>query len=124
VKLRSVILVSTAAAFLCGCVTTPMGPTIPVMPGPNKSTEAFDQDDQACQAFAGNRVAGAADAANDKAIGETLIGTALGAGLGAAVGGGRGAAIGAGAGTVVGGSVGSNTSAGAQYSIQQRYNIA
>ena len=32
------------AAMLSGCVTPPMGPTIPVMPGPNKSLQAFQRD--------------------------------------------------------------------------------
>jgi hypothetical protein len=123
-KIRSVTAVSLAAALLCGCVTPPMGPTIPVMPGPNKQSDAFLQDDAACRDFAGTRVAGGADAANNKAVGETLLGAALGAGLGAAVGGGRGAGIGAAAGGIVGSSVGANTSGHAQYSLQQQYNIA
>jgi hypothetical protein len=124
VKLRSVILTSTAAAFLCGCVTAPMGPTVPAMPGPNKASAQFEQDDATCQDFASNRVAGGAEAANNRAVGETLLGTALGAGLGAAAGGGRGAGIGAAAGAIVGSAVGSNTSAHAQYGLQQRYDIA
>ncbi|MGD0143253.1 MAG: YMGG-like glycine zipper-containing protein [Rhizomicrobium sp.] len=123
-KIRSVTAVSLAAALLCGCVTPPMGPTIPVMPGPNKQSDAFLQDDAACRDFAGTRVAGGADAANNKAVGETLLGAALGAGLGAAVGGGRGAGVGAAAGGIVGSSVGANTSGHAQYSLQQQYNIA
>jgi hypothetical protein len=122
--LRSVVAVSLSAALLCGCVTPPMGPTIPVMPGQNKPFEAFQQDDAACQSFAGTRVAGGAEQANNKAIGETLLGAALGAGLGAAVGGGRGAGIGAAAGGIVGSSAGANTSGHAQYTLQQQYNIA
>lgn len=123
-KLRSIALVSAAAAMLTGCVTAPMGPTIPVMPGPQKSTAQFDQDDAACEQYASNRVAGGAEQANNTAVGETLLGTALGAGLGAAAGGGRGAGIGAAAGAVVGSAVGSNTSAQAQYGLQRRYNMA
>src|SRR5580700_367043 len=96
-KIRTVVAVSLTAALLSGCVTPPMGPTIPVMPGPNKQFEAFQQDDGTCRDFASNRVAGGAESANNTAVGETLLGAALGAGLGAAVGGGRGAAIGAGA---------------------------
>jgi hypothetical protein len=123
-KIRSVVAVSLTAALLAGCVTPPMGPTIPVMPGPNKQFDAFQQDDATCRDFAGNRVAGGAEAANNKAVGETLLGAALGAGLGAAVGGGRGAGIGAAAGGIVGAGAGSNTSGHAQYSLQQQYNIA
>jgi YMGG-like Gly-zipper len=123
-KLRAIALVTAAASILAGCVTPPMGPTIPVMPGPNKPFASFQEDDATCQGFASQRVAGGADAANNKAIGEAVLGTALGAGLGAALGGGRGAAIGAGSGAIVGTAVGSDTSAGAQYGLQRQYNIA
>jgi hypothetical protein len=124
VRLRSVIFVASTAALLCGCVTPPMGPTVPVMPGPNKNEAQFQQDDMNCQGFASNRVAGGAEAANNTAIGETLLGTALGAGIGAAAGGGRGAGVGAAAGAIVGSAVGSNTSANAQMGLQHRYDVA
>jgi hypothetical protein len=123
-KFRVTALISAAAVALTGCVTPPMGPTIPASPGPNKPWAAYQQDEQACEQYASNRVAGQADAANNRAFGSALLGTALGAGLGAAVGGGRGAAVGAASGAVVGTAVGSNQSGRAQYSLQQRYNIA
>jgi len=121
---RKVGLTTALAAMLCGCVTPPMGPTIPVMPGPNKSLQTFEQDESVCEGYASRRVAGQAEAANNTALGEGVLATALGAGLGAAVGGGRGAAIGAASGAVVGTGIGANTSAGAQYSLQRRYDIA
>ena len=123
-KLRTIVFVTASAAILAGCVTPPMGPTIPVMPQANKSLAAFHDDDMSCQDYAHQNIAEGAEAANNKAISEGIIGTVLGAGLGAAVGGGRGAAIGAASGAVVGTAVGGNTSAHAQYSLQQRYNIA
>jgi uncharacterized protein YcfJ len=123
-KLKGILLVASAAACLSACVSQPMGPTINVMPGRDKSLDVFQQDETACENYASQRVAGGAEAANNQAIGEGILGTALGAGLGAAVGGGRGAAIGAASGAVVGTAVGSNTSAGAQMSLQQRYNMA
>jgi hypothetical protein len=122
-KTRTIIAAIAGAALLSGCVTPPMGPTIPVMPGPNKSLEAFQADETVCEQYASQRVAGGAEAANNTAIGEALLGTALGAGLGAAVGGGRGAAVGAASGAVVGTAVGANTSGWAQMSLQQRYDI-
>jgi outer membrane lipoprotein SlyB len=122
-KMRAIVATTAAAALLAGCVTQPMGPTIPVMPGPNKSFEAFQADEATCEQYASQRVAGQAESANNTAVGEALLGTALGAGLGAAVGGGRGAAIGAASGAVVGTGVGANTSGWAQMSIQQRYDI-
>src|SRR5579871_4950605 len=122
---RTMIVATTAAAaLLAGCVTQPMGPMIPVMPGPNKSIEAFQADETACEQYASQRVAGQAEAANNTAIGEAVLGTALGAGLGAAIGGGRGAAIGAASGAVVGTAVGANSSGWAQMSLQQRYDIS
>ncbi|HEX4079255.1 MAG TPA: hypothetical protein VHX61_10335 [Rhizomicrobium sp.] len=121
---RTVLVTTALAAVLSGCVTPPMGPTIPVMPGPNKSLQAFQQDENTCEGYASQRVAGAAEAANNQALGTGVLATALGAGLGAAVGGGRGAAIGAASGAVVGTGIGANTSAGAQYTIQQRYDMA
>jgi uncharacterized protein YcfJ len=121
---RAILLITAAAALLSGCVTPPMGPTIPVMPGPNKSTAAFEQDENACEDYASRRVAGGVEAANNTALAEGVLGTALGAGLGAAVGGGRGAAIGAASGAVVGTAYGANTSGWAQMSLQQRYDIS
>lgn len=123
-KTRYIVSTTAAAALLAGCVTQPMGPTIPVMPGPNKSLEAFQADESGCEQYASQRVAGGAEAANNTAIGEAVLGTALGAGLGAAIGGGRGAAIGAASGAVVGTGVGANTSGWAQMSLQQRYDIS
>lgn len=123
-KTRTIIAMLASATLLSGCVTPPMGPTIPVMPGPNKSPEAFQADTAACEQYASQRVAGGAEAANNTAIGEALLGTALGAGLGAAVGGGRGAAVGAASGAVVGTAVGANTSGWAQMSLQQRYDVS
>ncbi|HEY3636946.1 MAG TPA: YMGG-like glycine zipper-containing protein [Rhizomicrobium sp.] len=121
---RTIILATALATALSGCVSAPMGPSIPVMPGPNKSLDVFQRDEAACEGYASQRVAGGAEAANNTALGEGILGTALGAGLGAAVGGGRGAAIGAASGAVVGTAVGADTSAGAQYSLQRRYDIA
>ena len=120
----AIVSTTAAAALLAGCVTQPMGPTIPVMPGPNKSLEAFQADEGVCEQYASQRVAGQTEAANNTAIGQALLGTALGAGLGAAVGGGRGAAIGAASGAVVGTAVGANTSGWAQMSVQQRYDVS
>ena len=123
-KLRAIALVTAAATVLAGCVSAPMGPTAYASPGRNKSPAAFQQDEQMCEDYAGQRTAGQAEAENNKAIGTALIGTALGAGLGAAVGGGHGAGIGAASGAVVGTAVGANQSNRAQWSLQQRYNVA
>ncbi len=123
-RIRTALLLTVTAGLISGCVTPPMGPTVPVMPGPGKSLEAFQQDESVCEGYANQSTAGQAEAANNKAVTEGIIGTALGAGLGAAIGGGRGAAIGAGSGAIVGTAVGADTSANAQMSLQQRYDVA
>ena len=97
-------LAATAALLLSGCVTAPIGPTFPAMPGQGKSLEAFQADDDACQQYAGDRVAGRVKEANDETTTSTIVGTAIGAGVGAAVGNTRGAVVGGTAGGLIGGS--------------------
>jgi hypothetical protein len=106
---------------LAGCVAPPVAPTIPVVPGPGKSPEAFNADQAGCQQYAYSQTAPAAAAANNQAVGSTLLTTALGAAIGGAVGGGRAAGIGAGAGAAFG-ALGNASAAGwAQLSLQQQY---
>ncbi len=113
-----------AVALLSACASPPMGPTVAVMPGPNKPFEIFQADDAGCRGWANQAVQGQADAANNRAVGSAVIGTVLGAGLGAAIGGGRGAAIGAGSGALVGTAYGANGSQWSQMGIQRQYNVA
>jgi uncharacterized protein YcfJ len=113
-----------AVLTLSACAAPPMGPSINVMPPPNKPFEVFQQDQSLCENFASQRVAGAAENANNQAIGGALLGTVLGAGLGAAIGGGRGAAIGAASGAALGTAGGMSYSADANIPIQQRYDNA
>ena len=123
-SLKTTAAAVAALLLLDGCVTQPLGPTITVMPAPNKPFSLFQQDQATCQAFADQQTAGAAQQANNQQVLTGVVGTALGAGLGAAVGGGRGAAIGAGAGAVTGTAVGAGPAQYAQMSLQQRYNTA
>ncbi len=122
--MKKVIPALIGVCLLAACVSPPMGPSVAVMPAPNKPFDVFAQDQATCKEFADSQVAGDANAANNQAIGTAAIGTALGAGLGAAVGEGRGAAVGAGAGAIAGTAIGSGQSEQAQMSLQQRYNIA
>jgi hypothetical protein len=128
---RAVLRAPTAIAVglmmpivLGGCATHPLGPSVMVMPAPNKPFEVFAQDQALCRSFADQQVNGGAATANNQAIGSAVVGTALGAGLGAAIGGGGGAAIGAASGAVLGTGVGANSSSYANFDIQQRYDIA
>ncbi|HEY1261477.1 MAG TPA: YMGG-like glycine zipper-containing protein [Stellaceae bacterium] len=108
-------------AALAACVAPPMAPTIPVAPGPGRTGAAFAADQAACQQYAYSQTAPQAAAANNQAVGSTLLSTALGAGLGAAIGGGRGAAIGAASGAAFGSVANASGAGWAQLSLQQQY---
>lgn len=110
------LLVSLAA-----CVAPPMAPTIPVAPGPGRTGAAFASDQAYCQQYAYSQTAPQAAAANNQAVGSTLLSTALGAGLGAAIGGGRGAAIGAASGAAFGTVANASSAGWAQMSLQQQF---
>ena len=120
---KLIVLCGTALS-LAACASTPMGPTVQVLPPQGKPFEQFQGEDYSCRQFAAGQVQGQAEAANDTGLLEGIGGTVLGAGLGAAVGGGRGAAIGAGSGAVVGTAVGASTSGRQQGGIQVQYNNA
>jgi hypothetical protein len=119
-------------AAVAGCAAPPLGPTVGVMPGPNKPFDVFQTDQAVCRQFAEGQVGGPT-AANQTGTNQTLlgagVGTLLGAGLGAAVGAaagnaGAGAAIGAGAGALGGTAVGASNAQASGLSVQQRYDIA
>jgi uncharacterized protein YcfJ len=94
------------------------------MPAPGKPFDVFQGDQALCKQFADSQVAGGAQNANNKQVLTGVLGTVLGAGLGAAIGGGQGAAIGAGAGALGGTAVGAAPAERAEYTLQQRYDIA
>src|SRR5262249_56729537 len=109
---------------LSACAQTPMGPTVPVMPGPNTSLASFQNDQATCRQFAQQAVADQAQGANLRGLGTVALTTALGAGLGGAIGGGRGAGIGAASGALGGAGLGAVGSANAQTSIPAQYDNA
>src|ERR1700687_5594009 len=96
------ILVIGAITLLAGCVTRPLGPTVGVMPSPNKPFVVFQDDQAVCEHYADQQVTGGADAANNRAVGAVAIGTVLGTAVGAATGSGRGTAAGAATGAIIG----------------------
>ncbi len=125
--MRSIRLTTALLApvlMLSACASEPLGPTIPVMPAPNKPFDVFQGDQALCKQYAADQVRGGAQQSNDQQVGTAVIGTLLGAGLGAALGGGRGAAAGAGIGAVGGTAIGAGGGQQAQYSLQQRYDMA
>jgi hypothetical protein len=113
--------VAAIALALAGCVAPPTAPTIPVMPGPGKSPAAFNADQSVCQQYAYSQTAQVAAAANNQAVGNTLLTTALGAAIGGAVGGGRGAGIGAASGAAFGTVANASGAGWAQLSLQQQF---
>jgi Putative peptidoglycan binding domain len=124
-KIGKIPFIALSSIFLLGsCATTPMGPTVQVMPSPSKPFQVFQQDQESCKQYAQSQVAGQADAANQRAVGAAALGTALGAGVGAAVGGRHSTGVGAATGAVIGADVGTETSLNAQASIQDQYNNA
>ena len=123
-KMRLTSAGMVAVLVLGGCASTPTHPMVQALPPSTKPFEVFQADDAACKSYAHDQVAGEADSANSKAIGATLIGAALGAGIGAAAGGGHGAGVGAAVGGTAGTAVGASGSTREQHSIQVQYDNA
>jgi outer membrane lipoprotein SlyB len=118
------VIAWTAIVLLAGCASAPQGPTVPVMPAPNKPFQVFQEDQSVCQSYAQQVIGPAQQQLQNQQVGSAVIGTVLGAGLGAAVGGGHGAAIGAGAGAVAGTAYGANSAGYESMNMQQRYDMA
>lgn len=110
--------------LLAACAQTPMGPTVPVMPGPNTSLSQFQNDQAVCRNFAEQAVRDQAQGANLRGLGTAALTTALGAGLGGAIGGGQGAGIGAAAGALGGTGLAARNTANANVGIQTQYDNA
>ena len=117
-------LLLAATLLLAACAETPMGPTVPVMPGPNTSLAQFENDQAVCRNFAQQAVQDQAQGANLRGLGTAALTTALGAGLGAAIGGGRGAGIGAASGAVGGAGLAARNTSNANASIQAQFDNA
>ncbi len=125
-------LALTGVLGLSACaVQPPSGPSFAAMPGSGKSYEQFQMDDAQCR-DAGHYASGnpaAAKAGTDQAVGNAVVGTALGAAAGALIGSatgqvGAGAAVGAGVGLLAGSAAGANSASVSQYQLQRNYDIA
>jgi len=127
---RRLIVVGSAMLLCSGCVTTPTGPMVKVMPGPEKSFEQFQTDDAVCRQWSLQQAGGNPQtAAVQGTTTGAAIGTVVGAGLGAAIGAvaghpGAGAAIGAGGGLLGGTALGVNAGQSATFAAQRRYDRA
>ncbi len=129
-KLAKALMAASAVSLtLAGCASTgPAAPSVSVMPAKGKSYEAFQRDDEYCQAAAQRQVGyrSPGEAANNSAVQSAAVGTALGALAGAAIGSssanmGKGAAIGAGTGLLAGSLVGASNARQAGGAVQDRY---
>lgn len=119
------------AALLCaGCATTPLGPTVRVLPAPTKPFEVFQLDDQACRAWAAQQLGtDPATVANENLAKGGVAGALIGGGLGALIGSasadaGLGAAIGAGFGLLGGLAAASGPAYASAAVLQRRYDLA
>jgi Glycine-zipper domain len=126
---HALLLPLAVAVVLGGCVTVPTGPTVMVLPGPQKTFDQFQRDGMVCQQFAQQKVAPAGEAAVNNAAASAAVGTALGAAAGAIIGSatgqaGAGAAIGAGTGLLFGSASGGNVAYASSYQIQRSYDVA
>jgi uncharacterized protein YcfJ len=121
---QTFVLACATLLLVAACTPAPQGPTVPVMPAPNKPFQVFQEDQAVCSNYAQQVIGPAQQQLQNQQIGSAIIGTALGAGIGAAAGGGRGAAIGAGAGALAGTAYGANASQYEAMNMQQRYDMA
>jgi hypothetical protein len=126
---RLLLVPLAAALVLGGCVTVPSGPTVMVLPGPQKSIDQFQNDGMSCQQFAQNVVAPAGLDAANYAAANAAVGTALGAAAGAIIGSatgqaGAGAAIGAGTGLLFSAPTSGNMAYASSWQLQRSYDIA
>ena len=123
------ILAVGAALTLAGCAVTPTAPTVMVLPGAQTSQAQFQADSMECQQQAQAMLAGKAEAANEQAAANVVVGTVIGAAVGALMGHGSyypsdAVAWGAGTGLLIGSAAAGGSSQASSYSLQQRFNVA
>jgi hypothetical protein len=115
-----------ALLILAGCAAVPTAPDVMALPGTGKNFEEFRADDMACRDYAFLQIGGKAreQSANNAAVAQAAVGTAIGAVAGAAIGGQRGAGVGAGTGLIVGSASGASAAQNAGYGSQRHYDMA
>jgi hypothetical protein len=112
------------AALLSGCMSMPTGPTVFVMPPPNKPFELFVQDDQYCRQWAAASIGSGRDAAANQLAASAVTGAAVGAIAGALAGGHNDAGAGAAIGTLFGSAVGTEQANATAWTAQRSYDVA
>jgi hypothetical protein len=120
-----VALLALPLALLAACAQMPNGPSVSVMPAPNKPLEVFNAEDLYCRDYSARSIGASTNAiAASNVAGAAAVGTVIGAAAGALIGGHNGAGAGAGVGLVAGSAVGLDNGAQAGMSAQRRYDIA
>lgn len=116
----------TAALFIAGCTVIPEGPSVRALPGKDKSSEQFRNDDTYCRQLALEQSGGKTPDQNavDSGVRSAALGTVVGAAAGAVIGGHHGAGVGAGTGLVVGSLAGAGAAERSARTTQQRYDIS
>lgn len=121
------VALAVSLLALTGCAQMPTGPSVTVMPGPNKPFEVFVADDRLCRDWAtSSSGAGQHNASAQGAAGGAVAGALFGAAVGAMASGGSPSAAGVGAafGGVTGAAIGSDQGNRSSYGTQRRYDIA
>jgi hypothetical protein len=122
--MKQAAAITMALLTLAGCVHMPTGPSVAVMPAPNKPFDVFVTDDQVCRNFANGQM-GNGDAQREHAAGTAVGAAALGAAAGALLANNsRGAGVGAGAGLLIGTLAGSGEAQESRGGLQRQYDVA
>jgi hypothetical protein len=127
---KIIIFLLLTLIVLGGCATIPSGPSVMVLPPPEKPFEVFQADDIICRQWAAQQIGlSPQETVNQNTVTGAVAGTIIGAGLGAAIGStsgdmGAGAAIGAASGLLLGTAGGADSARVYGWEAQRRYDIA
>jgi uncharacterized protein YcfJ len=126
-QLGQISALAIATILMVGCATTPVGPSLTVMPAPGKPFDVFKNDDKECREYAQNSLNTTADEIAAKNTAKTaVVGAVLGAVAGAVADGGSSRNVGTGAavGLLGGAAMGAAGGGDASKEVQRRYDIA
>lgn len=124
------IFLSLALLTVAGCATVPSGPSVLVLPPPEKPFEVFQAEDVICRQWAAQQIGQSPqETINQNTATGAIAGTIIGAVLGAAIGSisgdvGAGAAIGGASGLFFGTAAGAESARVYGWEAQRRYDIA
>ena len=121
---RALAVLVGGLLMLTGCVTLPVGPSVAVLPAPEKPQEVFVADDAACREDAARQTGLTQPHIMEQhELRSAVLGPLLGGAAGAALGAAFGAAAGQ-AGLVLGTAGGAAAGSGAAGGLQGRYDRA